>query len=227
MARFNMASLQKRTVSALILIPIVIALVFYGGWPFAAMVAAALLITVYEWVGLSRRLKRPLFYGALGSVYIIWTYYSFFMLSHIFGAMAIILFMSMVWASDIGAYFAGKFIGGPKLAPKLSPNKTWAGLVGAMVFPALTWLGLSYSLSFFISPTSSIENNIFMFAMAMIFGVICQVGDLLVSNVKRHADVKDTGNLIPGHGGILDRIDAMMLAAPAFYYFLAMMASGV
>lgn len=124
--------------------------------------------------------------------------------------------LGIVWMSDIGAYFSGKLIGGPKLWESVSPNKTWAGLGGAIFAPLFIlplWLYFDGSREpLFI---------ILYFAMGfMILGVLGQAGDLLISGFKRKAGVKDTGHLIPGHGGLLDRIDSLMLVTPVFYLLL-------
>lgn len=111
-----------------------------------------------------------------------------------------------VWATDIGAYAAGKTIGGPKLAPRLSPNKTWAGLIGGMVSAAIA--------GFLIALAFDAGLRFVAAAVAAVLAVIAQSGDLFESAVKRRAGVKDSGTLIPGHGGVLDRIDGLMAAAP-------------
>ncbi|PWR23837.1 phosphatidate cytidylyltransferase [Zavarzinia compransoris] len=112
-----------------------------------------------------------------------------------------------IWATDTGAYAAGRTIGGPKLAPRISPKKTWAGLIGgvaaAIVAGGLTaWIvGLPDPLAFAL--------------VSGIVGAWSQLGDLSESAVKRHFGVKDSSNLIPGHGGFLDRLDGLLFAAPA------------
>lgn len=112
--------------------------------------------------------------------------------------------MALVWACDSGAYFVGRAIGGPRLAPQISPNKTWAGFVGGIVaaaaFAALlvVWFGLPVALAI---------------ATPML-AVLAQLGDLYESHLKRRAGVKDSGNLLPGHGGVLDRLDGLVAVAP-------------
>lgn len=111
--------------------------------------------------------------------------------------------MALVWACDIGAYFAGRTLGGPKLMPAVSPNKTWAGLLGGVagagLFAAiLTIWGLDWRLA----------------AATPLLAVLAQAGDLYESWLKRRAGVKDSGNLLPGHGGVLDRLDGLVPVAP-------------
>jgi len=111
-----------------------------------------------------------------------------------------------VWAADSGAYLVGRTVGGPKLAPRISPHKTWSGLVGSMLGAALVGaiLGWLWEGS---PPTGRLA------AVSVVVGLVGQVGDLLESLAKRRFGVKDSSNLLPGHGGVLDRVDALMSAA--------------
>ncbi|MEA1650681.1 phosphatidate cytidylyltransferase [Nitrospirillum sp. BR 11164] len=119
-----------------------------------------------------------------------------------------------IWATDIGAYAAGRTIGGPKLAPRISPKKTWAGLLGGMAAAALVGLALS--------PLATVSSPGAGALVAAVIAVVGQAGDLFESYMKRRCDVKDSGSLIPGHGGLLDRIDGLVMAAPVFALFHAL-----
>lgn len=119
-----------------------------------------------------------------------------------------------IWATDIGAYAAGRTIGGPKLAPRISPKKTWAGLLGGMAAAALVGLALS--------PLATVSSPGACALVAAVIAVVGQAGDLFESYMKRRCDVKDSGSLIPGHGGLLDRIDGLVMAAPVFALFHAL-----
>lgn len=125
------------------------------------------------------------------------------------GLLAVFWLLVLVWAADSGAYAAGRLIGGPKMAPKISPNKTWAGLGGCVIAAALAG-GV-------IAHVADLEN--FMIAEALLVsalvGLISQGGDLVESAAKRHFNVKDSSHLIPGHGGVLDRVDALLAAIAA------------
>lgn len=112
-----------------------------------------------------------------------------------------------VWASDIGAYLAGRLIGGPKLAPRISPGKTRSGAAGGLLAAMLAGAAAAQALA----PGAPLRAA----ALAGLLAVAAQAGDLLESAVKRGFGVKDSGRLIPGHGGLLDRLDALLLAAPA------------
>ena len=112
--------------------------------------------------------------------------------------------LSLVWATDVGAYFAGRAIGGPKLAPRVSPSKTWAGLAGGV----LAALVLGFLLHRFAGLPIQLA------AASGLLAVAAQLGDLLESHMKRRAGVKDSGTLLPGHGGVMDRLDGVVAAAP-------------
>jgi phosphatidate cytidylyltransferase len=119
----------------------------------------------------------------------------------------VLFLFAVVWASDIGAYMAGRALGGPKLWPAVSPNKTWSGAGGGMLAAMLVGLALAFAFQ----PRSDAGEVILMAALLAVFA---QAGDLLESAIKRHFHVKDTSALIPGHGGLLDRLDGVLAAAP-------------
>ncbi len=124
--------------------------------------------------------------------------------------------LSLVWATDTGAYFAGRSIGGPKIAPAISPNKTWAGLGGGMLAALLWGLALHHyaGLPLFLAQTSPL------------LAVLAQSGDFFESWMKRRAGVKDSGTLLPGHGGVLDRLDGLVTSAPIAALLVALGGAG-
>ena len=115
--------------------------------------------------------------------------------------------LATVWATDIGAFAVGRTLGGPKLAPRFSPAKTWSGLVGGMLSAALA--GYAVAAGFGIS------NQTILVGLSMVIAAWSQVGDITESALKRHFGAKDSGSIIPGHGGFLDRLDGLLFAAPA------------
>jgi phosphatidate cytidylyltransferase len=123
------------------------------------------------------------------------------------GLETIVWLFAVVWATDIGAYFAGRGIGGPKLAPRISPNKTWAGLAGGVAAAALVGMVTGSVLG--------LADRTMLVSFSALLAIVAQGGDLAESVVKRHFGAKDSGRLIPGHGGVLDRLDGLMTAAPA------------
>jgi phosphatidate cytidylyltransferase len=112
--------------------------------------------------------------------------------------------MALVWACDSGAFFAGRAIGGPKLAPSISPNKTWAGFLGGLLAAA----AFAYALVVWF------DLPVLLAVATPGLAILSQLGDLYESNLKRRAGVKDSGNLLPGHGGIMDRLDGLVMVAP-------------
>ena len=182
---------------------------------------AALLISFAGWIIIElvftpkHELSKftPLGFGLFGMVWIIWSLAHMTLIKELTDGTALLFFLLFVISfSDIFAYFGGKRFGKSMLAPTISPKKTWegsffgvvgGGIVGA-VFGEIT-------MSMFW---------LYGMLLAMVLAVVGQFGDLIESKIKRLCNVKDSGNILPGHGGILDRIDGHMLAAPVFYYLL-------
>lgn len=124
-----------------------------------------------------------------------------------FGLAALLWIIAMVVAADTGGYLVGRTVGGPKLAPRISPNKTWSGLGGAVAGAALAGLCTAFILN---------HTNVFMLTLiSAVLGLLEQGGDLVESAFKRHFGVKDTSQIIPGHGGVLDRVDGLLAVAVA------------
>ena len=119
------------------------------------------------------------------------------------GLAALILVLLVVWATDIGGYFAGRAIGGPKLWPRVSPKKTWAGAIGSFVASLLVAIGFS---------ASGLGKTLPLVILAAMLSIAAQLGDLFESAIKRRFGVKDSGHIIPGHGGVMDRLDGFVAA---------------
>ncbi len=128
------------------------------------------------------------------------------------GMLAIMWLFAVVWAADICAYFAGRVIGGPKLAPRVSPKKTWAGLWGAVAGGALAGSTVAY--------VAGLADLTLLGLLGAALALVEQLGDLFESALKRHYGVKDSGRLIPGHGGVLDRVDGLVAASLALAAFI-------
>lgn len=183
----------------------------------AGVACAAVLAPISVLIARQLRVVGPLWVGVavVGTVFpalaLVW------MRSHNdFGLLTVLYVIASVVATDIGAYAAGRAIGGPKLMPKVSPSKTWAGLGGGMA-GAMLVAGL-------FTLIHEEARGAALVPLAIAIAVIAQAGDLLESAVKRHFKVKDSGSLIPGHGGILDRVDGQMTVLPVVA--LAMWVSG-
>jgi phosphatidate cytidylyltransferase len=206
--------LLTRTLSALVLMPPVLAAVWLGSPYFEILVAVAVVVMAWEWWGMisgGGSTENRAGWLGLGAVYIVIPSMALVWLrtgeGPGMGRDTVIWLLILVWAADIGAYAAGRMIGGPKLAPAISPNKTWAGLFGCMAGAAATGAATA---AYFQHPDITGVALISGFV-----GIISQGGDLLESAVKRRFSCKDSSNLIPGHGGLLDRVDALLAAALA------------
>ncbi len=138
---------------------------------------------------------------------------SLLLLRNIEDGFDLVLFMLLlVWSTDIAAYFSGKLIGGPKIWVKVSPNKTWAGLLGGMAAA-----GIIGGIAHFVF---DVQNFIIMFIGGALMAVLAQVGDFFESGLKRKFGVKDSGNIIPGHGGVMDRMDGFVTVSTVFAFLV-------
>ncbi len=196
--------LAVRVVSAVVLAPLAIAAVWYDFPWFDLLVALATVMMVFEWQQMVGGWRRP-GWLVIGYIYIGLAVLAAFWLRHDAktGLMTFLWLLAAVWATDIFAFFTGRTLGGPKLAPGISPGKTWSGLAGGVVAAAVVsvvftaWMAASgLSLAFW----------------GALIAVVAQIGDLVESAMKRRFGHKDSGRLIPGHGGILDRVDGLLAA---------------
>ncbi|MGC6475233.1 MAG: phosphatidate cytidylyltransferase [Parvibaculales bacterium] len=257
-------ALKLRILTALALLPIVIAALYFGGIAFAAFILVAGFLLAYEWVGIVDAAKQkpatlwlflslvPVLYlanqGALdqavlvllglfivhfvisllaraqlllwvgGFAYLAPALSSIVLIrNHVDGGLVLVFYLFlMVWLTDIFAMFVGKTIGGPRLAPVISPNKTWSGLLGGM----LGAMGGALIFAQIVDVSASLS----LLLISAFFAGVAQVGDLVESWVKRRFQVKDSGSLLPGHGGLLDRVDGVIsvfLIAYIIIYFRA------
>jgi phosphatidate cytidylyltransferase len=201
------ADLGKRVGSALVLAPVALACVWMGGTAFAVIVAAAMLGLTVEWLGLCRRsgwaALRPagLAYIAVAGAALLWLRDD-----PVAGRADVLFLLLVVWAGDIGAYLIGRRIGGPRLAPRISPGKTWSGAVGGLLAAVAAGLLAAHVLS------DAATWRVLVVAAGL--AIVAQAGDLLESFVKRRLEVKDSGHFIPGHGGLFDRLDGVLAVAP-------------
>ena len=241
------SSFKVRVISALVMAPLAILIVWAGGWALALFTAAAGVLMSYEWARLTSP-ERPgpaaallttiLFCAVLGAAlgswaaavalvagagiamllagpgkpWLGWTgfgilYTALPCLAFLWlrglpeGLSTLFWVLALVWAVDTGAYFAGRGIGGPKLAPQISPNKTWAGLGGGVAAALLVGIAAAALAG---------ANAVSLALISAGLAFVEQAGDLMESAVKRRFNAKDAGRLIPGHGGLLDRVDGLI-----------------
>lgn len=244
------SDLRHRTLSALVLVPLVLAAAWLGGIPFAVLWVAAGLLILNEWAVIARLDHRPAYLG-LGGLALVaggvlavtvapfWVFsaavlgaaactlavprQSAWAMTGVLaaasaalpvvvlrgdsplGLTAVVYLCAIVWATDIFAYFTGRALGGPKLWPRVSPNKTWSGAIGGTVLGTLAGLAVA-----FLAGVPALAP---LAGLSLLLSIVSQAGDLAESAVKRLFGVKDASRLIPGHGGLLDRLDGFAAAA--------------
>ena len=195
--------LVKRILSSIILLPLVFYFLTSGSFLLILFIVLCFIITFYEW----NKMSKNKFYKIFGFIFLLFSFYTFYYLSiELFLLIYVIL---ICISTDIGGYIFGKIFNGPKLTT-ISPNKTYAGMIG----------GYLLSLICLIVITNFIDYSIKTFQLILItilLSTVSQAGDIIVSYFKRQANNKNTSNLIPGHGGLLDRIDGMIFAVPVLY----------
>jgi len=247
------SAFETRVISAVVLVPVALALVYFGGWAMALFLLLAGSVMSFEWNRLTKledqkgsfvailivqslSLAASLAFATMGQ----WTqalaaafvgavaaaliqlpkgrspFWPVMAVPYIFlpalaliwirmspmGAQALVWLLVLIWAADIGGYAFGKTIGGWKLAPKISPNKTWAGTLGGLALAAL--VGLVAAL--ILNPATISQ----FVTLSIVFGAVAQIGDLVESALKRRFGVKDISGFIPGHGGVMDRLDSLI-----------------
>ncbi len=208
----NLSSLQLRILSSCVIVPLTLGVIYIGDIFYFMFTTALLFFAFDEWMAMAAKSKRTKLAAALGVFYLGIGLGAFLILRRLeidyvmMKTMALIL---MIWATDTGAFFTGKMIGGRKLCPTISPGKTWAGFIGGLMSGALVGYALFVVFGFYNNAQTAVQ-------VGFIVAVASQMGDLLISKYKRHVGIKDTGSLIPGHGGVLDRIDSLLLAAPVY-----------
>ncbi len=206
---------KKRILSSILLIPITFSLIIEGSILFNFFLTICLLVAVYEWHMMS---KKKL-YNILGHLFLFFSFYCTYKIRHqteVDGLLIFLFIIIICVATDIGGYVFGKVFRGPKLT-KISPKKTYAGVCGSYLISLIfAFLFLNF-YELFTSKIFSIKINIFL--LVLITSSVSQIGDLIISYYKRLSKIKDTGRIIPGHGGILDRVDGMIFVFPCYYIF--------
>ena len=202
--------LIKRIFSSLVLIPVALFFIIKGSFLFIFFISICFLITSYEWHKMSK--KKP--YYLPGLIFLILSFYSAYeiriSMTGILEYFIIILLICI--STDIGGFIFGKIFKGPKLI-KISPKKTYSGVIGGYLL-SIIFLNLFFSSSYYLYPQ---EMTSYIFIFILLISTVSQLGDIAISYFKRLSKIKDTGKIIPGHGGLLDRIDGMIFAFPFSY----------
>ena len=210
---FN-SPLMKRVKTAILLAAVAIFILIAGGWLMIAAVLAIAFLMDKEWRNITPKDHNG--WKVAGIAYVTIPCISMLALQDL-SFEAILFPIMLLVATDTGAYFAGKSIGGIKLAPSISPNKTWAGLIGG--------IGAAVAVAIMAQSIVPFPNDRFSaIAIGIMVAILGQTGDLFESWLKRKQGVKDSGNILPGHGGVLDRLDGYVTVLPAYLLSLIIFA---
>ena len=197
--------LTKRILSSLVLIPISLFFIIKGSFLFIIFLLICFGIIIYEWHMMSKKKS----YYFLGYIFLFLSFYSIYKLRIDNDYWFLLIVLIICISTDIGGYLFGKIFKGPKLS-KFSPNKTYAGMIGGYLLSFLSAIILN---NFYFIEELPINQFIFV----VLISSVSQLGDIIISYFKRLSKIKDTGKIIPGHGGLLDRVDGMIFAFPFSY----------
>ena len=200
----------KRILSSIILFPLTFFIIVEGSFIFITFITICFFISIFEWNNMSKEKK----YNKIGFIFLFFSFLCIYNL-RINSDDDYISFLFIVFvciSTDIGGYVFGKLFKGPKLT-KYSPNKTFTGTIGSFIFSI-------FSMIIFINIFSELNFSVKLITFTVIISLISQLGDVTISYFKRKSNIKDTGKIIPGHGGLLDRIDGMIFAFPFSYILI-------
>jgi len=199
-------NLSVRLASSLVLAPLALAAAWFGGAVFVIFWAGAALIIGWEWIKLVAPARDPMPWRVAGMIYAAIVFMAPVLLRADVnnGFVALVFLFAIVWMTDIMGYVVGRALGGPKLWPAVSPNKTRSGAIGGMAGALAAGIVIAAALSLAVLPIA---------ILSVILSMMAQAGDLFESAIKRRFGAKDTSHLIPGHGGLMDRLDGFITAA--------------
>ena len=192
--------------------PIAIFFIIQGSVFFSFFLSILFLTTSYEWIKMS---KKNNLLKLLGIIFLLFSFYTTFEIREYKNFKFFLFIVTVCIFTDIGGYIFGKIFKGPKLT-KISPNKTYAGVFGSFLLSLMA--GLIY-INYFGKNQITNSDNLFILFSILFISLISQIGDLVISYFKRKAKLKDTGKILPGHGGLLDRIDGLVFVMPMIYLF--------
>jgi len=207
--------LQKRILSSIILIPLSFFFIIQGSFIFILFLSLVLLVTSFEWLKMTN--NKDLL-RALGLFFLFFSFYTAIYLRQFIGLNFFLFLIIVCVFTDIGGYLFGKIFKGPRLTA-ISPNKTYSGVFGSFIVSLIS--GIIYIK--YLGQKSKIlldTDLIFVILLILFISTISQIGDLIISYFKRKAKLKDTGRILPGHGGFLDRIDGIIFVMPITYLFV-------
>jgi len=200
------SELSRRTWAGAVMAVAAIVVTLQGGFLFALFWLAAGAVIFWEWRNLVASASDRTQWLAAGAVYALAAAACPILLRYDadYGLVAILFLFAVVWATDIAAYFSGRYFGGPKLWPAVSPKKTWSGAFGGLICAMVA--------AFIVASFAALSHGA-LIVLAAILSVASQAGDLFESHLKRRFGVKDASHIIPGHGGLMDRLDGFIFAS--------------
>ena len=209
------SELQKRILSSIILIPLSLFFIIVGSIPFIFYITLIFFVMSFEWIKMTK--KRELI-QILGLFFLLFSFYATFYIRQYIGLNFFLFLIIICIFTDIGGYLFGKTFKGPKLT-SVSPNKTYSGVIGSFLFSLIS--GFLY-IQYFGQKSKIILNMdpLFFILLILFVSLTSQMGDLTISYFKRKARLKDTGKILPGHGGFLDRLDGLIFVLPISYLFI-------
>ncbi len=200
----------KRILSSLVLIPLAFFVIIKGSIIFNLFLIVCFFVILFEWHKVSK--KNNFYY--FGIIFLIFSFFTIYSLYNINGSYINFVFILLICVStDIGGYIFGKLFKGPKLT-NISPKKTYSGAVGGFIFTITSIYFFFQILPFFPKDTKILFST---YVLAILISSVSQIGDIIISYFKRQNNIKDISNIIPGHGGLLDRVDGMIFAFPFSY----------
>ena len=211
-AKFTQNNLLKRIISTFVFVPLVLFILYVGGISYTIFSLVLSLLAIFELIKMTKRDKSGwrLRFACATIIIILFAYSSIYIRAY---SLKVALYLLIVvWLTDTAAYFCGIIYGGRKLAPKYSPNKTISGAIGALIAVGI--------FSYFITP---FDNKLLGILCGIILSAISQIGDISESALKRFCNVKDSGTLMPGHGGVMDRFDGLSCASIAMMLIISLL----
>ena len=214
--------LQKRLLSSMIMVPAALFFILKGSLFFIFFLFVVFIATSNEWLNICKKNKLIKF---LGLIFLIISFYLAYRLRIYEGAYVFIFVILISVCTDIGGYIFGKLLKGPKIT-KISPNKTFTGVVGGFIMSLVgalifyKYISANLLFNFKSNFGEYISFDVYLIFIILIISAVSQIGDLIISYFKRLAKMKDSGKLLPGHGGFLDRVDGIIFAIPFFYLIL-------